>query len=63
MLCIRSKKVIDYLYTRGCIPAIDTEAAAYYQATQDLYMLLDSYYIKNYCIPNRKEGLEIKKNE
>ena len=61
MLCIRNKKLIDYLYSRGCIPMIDADAAAYYQATQDLYMLLDRYYIANYCIPNRKEGLESEK--
>lgn len=54
MLCIRSKKLIDFLWERGYIPVFETEAAAYYYITQDLYMLMESYYIRNYCIPNKK---------
>ena len=53
MLCVRSKKVIDFLLSRGCIPLYETEAAAYYHITADLYMLLDCYYIRHYCIPNK----------
>lgn len=54
MLCIRSTKLIDFLWERGCIPAFETDIAAYYVITQDLYMLMESYYIRFYCIPNRE---------
>lgn len=55
MLCITSKRLIDYLWARGCVPAYETPIAAYYRITDDLWMLLESYYIRYYCIPNKKE--------
>lgn len=55
MLCITSKRLIDYLWARGCIPAYETPIAAYYRITDDLWMLLEAYYIRFYCIPNKKE--------
>lgn len=55
MFCVRSRRLIDYLWERGCIPAYETAAGAYYVITEDLYMLLDNYYIRYYCIPNKKE--------
>lgn len=54
MLCVKSKKLIDYLWLKGCIPAFETPAAAYYRITADLHMLLENYYIRYYCIPNEK---------
>lgn len=55
MLCVKSKKLIDYLWLRGCIPAFETQTAAYYRITKDLQMILENYYIRYYCIPNIKE--------
>ena len=55
MLCITSKRLIDYLWQRGCVPAYETPIAAYYRITDDLWMLLEAYYIRYYCIPNKKE--------
>lgn len=55
MLCVKSRRLIDYLWERGYIPAFETAAGAYYMLSQDLYMLLDNYYIHYYCIPNKKE--------
>ena len=55
MLCIKSNRLINYLWLRGCIPAYETPIAAYYRITEDLYMLLEAYYIRFYCIPNEKE--------
>lgn len=55
LLCIESKRLIDYLWLKGCIPAYETPLAAYYRITADLYYLLEAYYIRYYCIPNRKE--------
>lgn len=54
MLCVKSRRLIDYLWERGCIPAFETSIGAYYILSQDLYMLLDCYYIRYYCIPNEK---------
>lgn len=55
VLCVKSRRLIDYLWERGCIPVYETSVGAYYILTNDLYMLLDSYYIRYYCIPNFKE--------
>lgn len=55
MLCVKSDRLINYLWERGCIPAFDTSVAAYYVINADLYSLLESYYIRYYCIPNYKE--------
>lgn len=55
VLCIKSNRLINYLWMRGCIPAYETPIAAYYRITEDLYMLLEAYYIRYYCIPNEKE--------
>lgn len=55
MLCVKSDRLINYLYMRGCIPALETDVAAYYVINGDLYSLLESYYIRYYCIPNEKE--------
>lgn len=52
MLCIKSDRLINYLYLRGCIPALETPVAAYYVLSADLYSLLESYYIRYYCLPN-----------
>jgi len=54
MICIKSDRLINYLWERGCIPAFDTPTAAYYFITKDLHMLLETYYIRFYCIPNEK---------
>lgn len=55
MLCVKSDRLINYLWLRGCVPMFETEAAAYYLLTADLYSLLESYYIRFFCIPNGKE--------
>lgn len=55
MLCVKSDRLINYLWERGCIPVFDTPIAAYYVINADLYCLLESYYIRYYCIPNSKE--------
>lgn len=55
LICIKSIRLIDYLWERGCIPAFETRTAAYYFITADLHMLLETYYIRYYCIPNIKE--------
>lgn len=54
MLCVRSKNLIDFLWQRGYVPALETDAAAYYKITQDLYMLMECYYIRQYCVPNKQ---------
>ena len=59
MLCITSKRLIDYLWQRGCIPAYETPIAAYYRITDDLWMMLEAYYIRFYCIPNKRELQEM----
>lgn len=55
MLCVKSDRLINYLWERGCIPALETDIAAYYVVSADLFSLLESYYIRFYCIPNSKE--------
>ena len=55
MLCVKSERLINYLWERGCVPLFDTETAAYYLITADLHSLLEAYYIRYYCIPNCKE--------
>lgn len=55
MLCVKSDRLINYLWERGCIPALETDIAAYYFVNADLFSLLESYYIRFYCIPNSKE--------
>ena len=55
MLCVKSDRLINFLWLRGCIPALETPVAAYYRITADLHMLLEAYYIRYYCIPNCKE--------
>ena len=52
MLCIKSIRLIDFLWERGCIPVFETRNAAFYFITADLKMLLESYYIRFYLIPN-----------
>lgn len=53
MYCIRNLNIIDYLWGRGMIPAFETGNAAYYKTSDDLRRLLDSYFIRYICIPNR----------
>lgn len=53
MLCVRSRQLNNYLWDKGCIPMFETQAAAYYKINGDLQMLLENYYIRYYCIPNR----------
>ena len=56
MWIIKSERLIDYLWERGCIPIMECGSIAFYRSSADLRLLLENYYIRYVCIPNR-EGL------
>jgi len=53
MWCIKNLNIIDYLWERGYIPAYETDSGAFYKSSADLRLLLDSYFIRFICIPNK----------
>lgn len=53
MLCVKSKRLIDYLWEKGWVPLYETEAGAYYHLSYDLNLHIENYYIREYCIPNK----------
>jgi len=55
MWIIKSERLIDYLWERGCIPIMECGSIAFYRSSADFRLLLESYYIRYVCIPNRKE--------
>lgn len=56
MWCIKSTRLIDFLWERGLMPALEFGEIAFYRSSVDLRLLLESYYIRYVCIPNRKES-------
>lgn len=50
---IRNKHMQDYLEENGIYPVREDYEAAYYRHTPKLLSLLDSYFIKYICIPNK----------
>ena len=53
MWCIRNLNIIDFLWQKGMIPAFETDNGAFYKASADLRRLLDSYFIRYVCLPNK----------
>jgi hypothetical protein len=54
MIIVNNVKVIDFLTLHGCYPIAETvEGAAIYQKTPEFNDLMDRYYIRTVCIPNR----------
>lgn len=56
MWCIKSTRLIDFLWERGLMPVLEFGEIAFYRSSADLRLLLESYYIRYVCIPNRKES-------
>ena len=54
MWCIKDPKLLDYLWERGMLPVFETGNAAFYYTSYDLHQLLESFYIREVCIPNKK---------
>lgn len=54
MWIIKSERLIDYLWERGCVPIMECGGVAIYRSSADFRLLLESYYIRFVCIPNKK---------
>lgn len=46
---------MDYLALNGCFPINEWCDIAIYRSSEQLRELLERYYIRYYCIPNRKD--------
>lgn len=57
MWCIKSERLIDFLWERGCKPVLEYGSIAFYASNPDIRLLLESYYIRYVCIPNKRECL------
>jgi hypothetical protein len=53
MRCIKNLHIIEYLWERGLIPVFETDNGAFYKITADLNLLLDNYFVRYICIPNK----------
>lgn len=50
---IRNNNIKNFLEENGIYPVKEDYEFAYYRKTPKLYSLLDSYFIKFICIPNK----------
>lgn len=57
MWVIKSTRLIDFLWERGCKPIMECGNIAIYAANADIRLLLENYYIRYVCIPNKRECL------
>ena len=53
MKIIRNRQIQDYLEENECLAAIIDGRDYYYIPTKQLSLLLEKYYIKYTCIPNK----------
>ena len=55
MWAVKNAKLIDFLELNGCMPECEWYDTAFYCSSDRLRDLLDRYYIRYHCIPNRRE--------
>ena len=50
---IRNNNIKNFLEENGIYPVKEEYGYAYYKSTPQFFSLLDSYFIKYICIPNK----------
>ena len=50
---IQNLNIINFLEENGIYPVKEDFFFAYYRETPQLFLLLDKYFIKYICIPNK----------
>lgn len=53
MWAIKNINQIDFLWENGIKPIYERYGVAYYKTSKQLHTLLDRYFIKYSCIPNK----------
>lgn len=53
MFVIKSTKLIDFLWANGVKPEYEIFDLAFYHKDENLFNMMDRYYIQSVCIPNK----------
>lgn len=56
MWAVRSDRINDFLGDHGLFPDFEIYGTAFYQSSDYMRELMDLYYIRYVCIPNRLGG-------